>query len=138
MSAPCTTDMRSGMAHSVLAEVGTLLQSLAEHGQNGSIDLRSLPLTEADRQELEELLGRGEVSIDLEVAGSSQIWETAYPGAWWIRHRGAGGKISSEEIAVCPVPEILAAHPDDIRAAAVRITQDIQANTTSNAEASHG
>ena len=137
-AAPCTTEMRTGMAHSVLAEVASLLAALAERGETGSVDLRSLPMTDADRNELEELLGRGEVSAELEVAGHSEIWETAYPGAWWVRHRGAGDRISSEEIAVCPVPEILAAHPADIRAAVERIRQDLKENKPSKAEAKHG
>jgi hydrogenase-1 operon protein HyaF len=137
-AAPCTTEMCTGMAHSVLAEVASLLAALAERGETGSVDLRSLPMTDADRNELEELLGRGEVSAELEVAGHSEIWETAYPGAWWVRHRGAGDRISSEEIAVCPVPEILAAHPADISAAAERIRQDLKENKPSKAEAKHG
>ena len=136
--APCQTGINTGMAHSVLAEVARLLESLAATGTTGSIDLRSLPLTEADRAELEALLGRGEVRAELDVAGSSEIWETAYPGAWWIRHRGAGDKISSEEISVCAVPEILAAHPADIGAAARRIRQHILETNPSTAEASHG
>lgn len=137
-AAPCQGEMVTGMARSVMAEVAKLLENLADKGESASIDLRSLPLTEADRAELEELLGRGEVQIQLHVAGSSEIWETAYTGAWWIRHRGAGDKISSEEIAVCPVPEILSAHPADIGAAAKRIRQDLQETNPSLPEASHG
>jgi len=120
------SDRATGMALSVLAEVGRMLQELAEEGREGAIDLKSLPLTDADRAQLEEMLGRGEIRVELELAGSSEIWETSYPGAWWIRHRGAGGKISSEEIAVCRIPEILITHPVDIVASARRIQQDLQ------------
>ena len=154
--APCQTEHTTGMAHSVLAEVAGMLESLATDGTTGSIDLRSLPLTEADRQQLEDLLGRGEVVAELELAGRSTVWETAYTGAWWIRHRGAEDRISSEEIAVCPVPEILQAHPEDIRAAARRIRDTLlelmpdpvaahaapadepENNLPTQAEASHG
>lgn len=116
------------MARSVLTEIGTLLRTLSESGQAGSIDLRSLPLSDADRAELEEALGRGEVRAELDIAGDSEVWETRYPGVWWIRHRGAGGKISSEEIAVCRVPEILITHPVDIEAAAGRLHQELETN----------
>jgi hydrogenase-1 operon protein HyaF len=125
--ASCLDDTTTGMALSVLAEVGRLLESLALTGQPGAIDLRSLPLTDADRRQLEELLGRGEVSAELELAGRSEVWETSYPGAWWVRHRGAGDRIAAEEIAVCPVPDILLAHPDDIHAAARRVRRDLAA-----------
>lgn len=136
--APCQTENTTGMAHSILAEVARMLDSLASDGTTGSIDLRSLPLTEADRQQLEELLGRGEVVAELELAGRSSVWETAYAGAWWVRHRGAGDKISSEEITVCPIPDILVTHPADIKAAALRIKQEILENHPSQAEATHG
>jgi hydrogenase-1 operon protein HyaF len=122
----CLDGQATGMAWSVMAEVGRLLEELANRGQTASIDLRSLPLTDADRAELEALLGRGEVRVELDLAGRSEIWETGYPGAWWIRHRGAGDRISSEEIAVCPVPEILATHPADIEAAARRLCRTLR------------
>ena len=125
--APCQTTQVTGMAQSVLAEVARLLEALAAEGTTGAIDLRSLPLTDADRRQLQDLLGRGEVRADLELAGRSEVWETAYPGVWWIRHLAADDRIASEEIAVCPVPEILQAHPDDIRAGARRLSQDLAA-----------
>ena len=130
-AAPCISGRSTGMAQSILTEIGQMLDSLVAGGQTGSIDLRSLPLSDADREELEGLLGHGEVHAELELAGKSEVWETAYPGVWWIRHRGAGDKIASEEIAVCPVPEILITHPVDIQAAARRLNK-----TTS--EAAHG
>ena len=109
------------MAFAVLAEVGRLLAALADSGATGAIDLRSLPLTAADRQQLEALLGRGEVRAELDLAGRSELWETAYPGAWWIRHLGVDGRVAAEVIAVCPVPDILATHPADIQAGARRL-----------------
>ena len=124
--APCQTEHSTGMARSILAEVARMLEALVESGATGAIDLRSLPLTEADLEQLEEGLGRGEVVAELDLAGRSAVWETSYAGVWWIRHRGAGDKISSEEIAICPVPEILVSHTADIEAAAQRISEDLQ------------
>ena len=124
-SAPCMTGNTTGMAWSILAEIGELLTALSEHGEAGAIDLRSLPLTDADRDQLEEILGRGEVRAELDLAGASEIWETSYSGVWWIRHKGAGDKIATEEIAVTTVPEILTTHPADIAAASRRIQQDL-------------
>jgi hydrogenase-1 operon protein HyaF len=124
-AASCLDEQLTGMALSILAEVGRLLEALAEHGREAAIDLRSIPLTEADRADLEERLGRGEVSARLDLAGESEVWETRYAGAWWIRHRGAGGKIASEQIAICRIPEILLTHPVDIEAAAARLQADL-------------
>ena len=136
--APCQTSQVTGMALSVMAEVARMLEALAESGETGSIDLRSLPLTDADRDQLEQLMGRGEVKAELDISGESTVWETSYPGAWWIRHHGAGGRISSEEISICPVPAILAAHPADIEAAANRIKHTLAELNPSQAEASNG
>ena len=136
--AHCQTGLVTGMALSIMAEVARMLEALADKGESGSIDLRSLPLTDADRAQLEDLMGRGEVKAELEVSGDSTVWETSYPGAWWIRHHGAGGKVSSEEISICPVPAILSAHPADIEAAANRIKNAIAELNPSQAEASNG
>jgi len=124
--APCLSDRTTGMALSVLAEVGRMLEALIESGQDGAIDLRSLPLSDTDRAQLEEMLGQGEVRAELDLAGDSEVWETAYPGVWWIRHRGAGGKIATEEISVCRIPEILITHPVDIKAAAGRLREELE------------
>jgi len=122
--APCMSGT-TGMAWSVLTEIGQMLKILAEKGKAGSIDLRSIPMTDADREHLEEILGRGEVRAELDLAGASEVWETAYAGVWWVRHRGAGNKIACEEIAVTPIPEILLTHPVDIEAAAARLSNDL-------------
>ena len=125
-AAPCLSDRATGMALSVLTEILQMLEALSSSGAAGSIDLRSLPLSDADRAELEEALGRGEVQCQLDLAGDSEIWETTYSGVWWIRHRGAGGKIATEEISVCQIPEILKTHPVDIKAAAARLKQELE------------
>ena len=125
-AAPCLSDRATGMALSVLAEIGRMLEALSESGQAGAIDLRSLPLSDVDRAQLEEVLGRGEVRAELELAGNSEVWETTYPGVWWIRHRGAGSKIATEEISVCAIPEILMTHPVDIKAAAGRLREELE------------
>ena len=124
-AAPCLSGQSTGMAWSILTEIRQLLDALSGKGTVGSIDLRSLPMTEADRIQLEELLGRGEVRVELDLAGASEVWETAYAGVWWIRHKGAGNKIACEEIAVTAIPEILITHPVDIEAAAARLGSDL-------------
>ncbi|MBT8049857.1 MAG: hydrogenase expression/formation protein [Xanthomonadales bacterium] len=137
-AAPCQTENVTGMARSVLSEISGMLQALANNETAGSVDLRSLPLTQADRRQLEDALGRGEVAVELELAGRSSIWETRYAGVWWIRHRGAQEKVSSEEISVCRVPDILTSQPADITAAALRLQQELSQNPSIHPEASDG
>lgn len=125
-AAPCLSDRATGMALSVLSEINNLLDTLAATGEAGSIDLRSLPLSDVDREQLEEVLGQGEVRVEMDLAGKTEIWETTFPGVWWIRHRGAADKIATEEIAVCRIPEILMTHPVDIEAAAGRLRAELE------------
>jgi hydrogenase-1 operon protein HyaF len=120
--------MNTGMAWSIMSEIAQLLGVLAERDQVSAIDLRSLPMTASDLAQLEELLGRGEITAHLDLAGKSEIWETQYPGVWWIRHMGAEDKVACEEIAITRLPEILMTHPVDVQAAAVRIRSELDAN----------
>jgi len=129
--APCMTEQSTGMAWSILAEICQLLEKLAMTGETSAIALRGLPMTDVDRQQLEELLGRGEVRAELNLAGASEVWETTYAGVWWIRHKGAGDRIACEEIAITPIPEILITHPVDIKAAALRARQDLDSEKPS-------
>ena len=125
LQAPCVTTSVTGMSHAILAEIAQRLQALLERNEPSSIDLRSLPMTQADREQLEQALGHGEVHVHLELAGPSDIWETAYAGVWWIRHRGANARIANEEIAVTRIPDILLSQPHDVAAAAARILRDL-------------
>ena len=108
---PCQTSMNTGMAFSIFSEIAQLLRLLDEKNQPESINLRGLPMTDADRMQLEEMLGRGEITAHLDLAGKTTVRETGYPGVWWIRHMGAGDRVSSEEITVARIPEILVTHP---------------------------
>ena len=121
---PCNPEATTGMTDALMTEIARHLAALALNGTETAIDLRSLPLSDADRQELEQRLGKGEVTAELQVAGASEVWETRFAGAWWIRHRGAGGQVSSEEIEICQVPEILKAHPADIAESAQRLAKE--------------
>lgn len=126
-AADCCAGETTGLAEAVLSEIATLLARFAETGQASAVDLRGLPMTDADRSRLEQLLGRGEVRAEIIVAGRSEVWETSYAGVWWVRHRGADDRIAAEEIVVTRVPAILATHEDDAKAAAARLAMELSA-----------
>jgi hydrogenase-1 operon protein HyaF len=128
----------SGMAKALLGEIAALLAKLDETGEGGVIDLKSLPMTAADRIELDLRLGRGEVKAELAVSGTSEIWETGYAGVWWVRHLGGGGKIAAEAIAIAPVPEILMAQAADVHEAALRLKRDMSGQASPAEEGHHG
>jgi hydrogenase-1 operon protein HyaF len=118
--------LRTGMAESILREVARALAALAATGARDAIDLRSLPMTAADRDALQTALGRGEASVTLQAAGTSEIWETRFAGVWWLRHFGGDGRVAAELIEITPVPDIVTAHPDDIGAAAAALRAEME------------
>lgn len=123
-AADCCSQDTTGLAEAIVFEIADLLQIFAETGKEAAIDLRGLPMTDADRGALAERLGRGEVSATVDVVGLTEVWETAYNGVWWVRHLGAEGQIASEEIAITFVPAILASHRDDVKASARRLVSE--------------
>ncbi|MDE2304732.1 MAG: hydrogenase expression/formation protein [Gammaproteobacteria bacterium] len=109
----------------LLRELAGHLHALAEHDLTGAIDLRSLPLTDVQLDGLRERLGRGEVSASFDVAGRSEVWETRYPGIWWIRHYDGLETVVVERIEITAVPEILRAGHADLAAAAANLRREL-------------
>jgi hypothetical protein len=105
----------TALAIAVLREVASLLEALVHDPSfQDAIDLRSLPLADADRTALRTLLGDGEVDVRLDVAGQTRVRETAFAGAWWETHYAADGAAIVERIVVARVPPVLLAHPADV------------------------
>ncbi len=118
--------MLTGQAEAVLSEIADLLARLLETGEEGSIDLRSLPLSPADRDWLDGKLGRGEVEIALEAGGRSTLYETAYAGVWKVTHRDTEERVVSEFIEVSHVPAIVKPAGADIENAHERLQSDLK------------
>lgn len=131
---PCVTNLETGLADAVLSEIAELLKKLADSGEASGIDLKSLPMSDGDRDALEQRLGQGEVFATVGVAGTTEVWETSYPGVWWVRHLGADGMIASEEVAVTRTPEILTAHRKDISAAEQRLRAELNSPAPGESE----
>ncbi len=121
---PAAIGPEESFTDSLISEIEHLLNQLANRGESGAIDLRSLPMSTEDRAELEAFLGEGEVEARLTTAGGSEVRETKYPGVWWIRHQGADGRTSSEIIEITLMPEIMKTHVDDLPGGLNRLRED--------------
>jgi hydrogenase-1 operon protein HyaF len=116
------------VAAAVLSEVADRLERLAaDPGASETIDLHGLPLTDAERDQLRQRLGQGEVDARLEIVGPTRITETAYAGVWWLRHADDDDRPVLEHIVVARVPALLLAHADDIADAARRLRAELDA-----------
>ena len=109
VSAPCQTSMNTGMAWSILTEIRTLLSRLAETGDSAAIDLRSLPLTTADRVRRFMLLKPAGQVNETEVARAMYI--TRRTLARRLEHEGTGYRQIREKL----LAELAARHLADSR-----------------------
>ncbi len=103
-----------GGVTAVLHEIATRLERLADTGEFDIIDLRSLPLSPADRDRLQSVLGTGEVEATVKIDGESKVRETGIAGVWWIEHRDADGVVIADLLEIARVPEILNVAQDEL------------------------
>jgi hydrogenase-1 operon protein HyaF len=125
---------KSSLPSTILREIATMMEELLLTGEAGTIDVRSLPLTDFDRFELAEKLGDGEVRAFINTGGSSTVFETKFAGVWWVRHEDAEGRVIAEQIVVARAPELLLAHPSDIDAAHARLNLLLARNEEGDSE----
>ena len=105
----------TGNALPLLHELAEQVRRLLDSGETSAIDLGALPLTPADLDWLRTGLGAGEIAVTLNANGESTLSETASPGIWWVTHRNEKGVVTAEFIEVAFVPELVKAHPQDIK-----------------------
>jgi len=102
-------------ARAVLREIETMLRRLIENDEDSSIDLTALPLTPQDYDLLEDTLGEGEVSAEVDSLGPTRVHETGIPGVWWVTHYNTDDEVMAEFIEVTYCPEILLTPEDDVK-----------------------
>ncbi|MEN8167272.1 MAG: hydrogenase expression/formation C-terminal domain-containing protein [Pseudomonadota bacterium] len=124
--APFGPDPDHGNATPILHEVLHALQRLLSEGETTTIDLRSIPFGPGDEQQLLKILGRGEVDVQLDALGMSEIWESRYAGVWLVDHKNQAGERIALQIEVTRVPEILQAQSEDISESIARLDDQLK------------
>jgi hydrogenase-1 operon protein HyaF len=104
----------SAQVMAILQELETMLKQLVDTGEHNSVDIRSLPMLPGDYEQLQTILGQGEVQATIDSLGPSRVMETQVPGIWWISHRNAHDEVLAEFIEVTSLPEILKLQPGDL------------------------
>jgi len=115
----------------LMHEIRHALKNLLEQEQSSVIDLRSLPLAPGEEQKILDLLGRGEVSANLNALGDSEVYETTYPGVWLVTHYNDNDDIVGRFIEVTTIPEILMSQRPDITDAHERLVNLLDTETLS-------
>jgi len=99
----------------LLHEIRHALQRFIDTGEPTIIDLRAIPLTTAEEEQLETLLGKGEVDCQLEALGRSHVRETAIPGVWLISHYNSEEELMAKSIEITTIPSILPSDTEAMR-----------------------
>ena len=110
-----------GNVRPLLTEILHAVDRLLDTGAPTTIDLASLPFGPGELEFLEESLGTGELSAELDALGNSRIRETAFPGVWWLEHRNANDELVGRFIEITRSPEILSSQDADIAAGRARL-----------------
>lgn len=98
----------------LLHEIRHALSQLLDTGETTSLDLRGLPMAPGEQERLIEILGRGEISVQMNALGKSEIYETSFPGIWLIAHYNTNEEIMGKFIEITRMPAILEAQTDDM------------------------
>lgn len=107
-------------------EIAAMLERLAETGESGAIDLKSLPMAPVEFNELRTLLGDGEIDLTIDLDGPTRVRETAWSGVWWVRHQNQSGRVLAEYIEINRFPDFLSAQPEHINEAVRRLRDRLQ------------
>jgi len=117
-----------GLTHNVqplLHEIRHALNALLETGDTSVIDLRSIPLAPGEEARLIDRLGRGEVVVELNALGPSEIYETQYRGVWLVTHFNEDNNIIGRFIEITLFPEILKAQREDMQDSLLQLEDEL-------------
>lgn len=104
----------SEFVQALLQELMDMVIALVETGASNFLDLKSLPMAPGELEQLQEILGRGEVEATVTALGPTHIVETAIPGVWWVTHKNNSEEVISEFIEVTSLPEILLTQHEEL------------------------
>ena len=107
-------DVMTGNVVPLLHEIRHALRHWLDDREITTIDLRSIPMAPGEEDEIAEVLGTGEVFVQLTALGPSEIIETRYPGVWLVTHHNSNREIIGKFIEVCDLPRLLKAADEDI------------------------
>jgi hydrogenase-1 operon protein HyaF len=125
---PVRAEVNTGNVEPLLHEIRHALQRVADGKEGTVIDLRSLPLAPGEAEEIEAVLGEGEVRAELNALGPTVISETSYAGVWLVTHRNTDQSVVARFIEVTRVPELLKSQEADIERGICRLESELAGN----------
>ncbi len=90
------------------------------------INLSLLPHTEEDLGFLNDILGRGSLTILSRGYGNCRITATATRDVWWVQYYNSQDSLILNSIEITSVPEVACASPEDIADSADRLNEILE------------
>lgn len=110
----------SGNLDSILSEIHYSLEQLIQDKTTHIINLRAMPLSPAEEQQLEQYLGCGEVKVELNALGKSTFYETNYSGVWLVTHYNPEAEVTGKQIEITYMPAMLLSPQEDVKSSLER------------------
>ena len=88
-----------------------------------SINLSLLPHTEDDLTVLDQLLGKGPVTVLSRGYGNCRVMSTGLRHTWWVRFYNSQDALILNSIEISMLPDVVAAAPEDIADSAGRLRE---------------
>lgn len=124
----CGDAVYTGNVIPLLNEIRHALAALLESGKTTIIDLRAMPMAPGEEQQLESVLGTGEVTANIDAMGPSTVVETSLAGVWLVIHRNTDNEILGKFIEITRYPSILESQTEDMRSALQELPDLISEN----------
>ena len=105
----------------LLHEIRHALEKLASDGETTTIDLSSIPFGPGDKDQLFEVLGRGEVDATVDAMGATRVHETAFPGVWVVQYFAVTEQELATHIEVTRCPSLLITPEQDLADSALAL-----------------
>jgi hydrogenase-1 operon protein HyaF len=109
----------------LLHEIRHALEKLLADGSETCIDLGALPMAPGEEARLIETLGRGEILVQMQALGKSEIYETRYPGVWFSTHFNSNDEILGKYVEITHMPALLESQQEDIAAGLQALEEEL-------------
>lgn len=110
----------------VLNEIKYALEALRATGATRTLNILNFPLTNEDAAYLDEVLGRGSLTINYDGADHTFWQEAKISGVWWGEYRNANGKVTLRTLEIAEVPPLVKAQPEDIADGLAHLTEILE------------
>ena len=124
---PVNVEAATGNVYPLLHEIRHALKRVANGQEGTTIDLRSLPLAPGEEEQIESVLGAGEVRAEFDSLGKTVVQETSYAGVWLVTHWNTEQEIVARFVEVTRIPGILKSQQEDIEQGIDRLAADLAA-----------